>query len=87
MKTLIIITALAPLAAFVANDARAQDANAFNGNCKPYTEAAACDATKWCHFVNRKAITLPDGKMFQPKGYCGFRAGFKAAWTQGQATN
>ena len=88
MRSIIIVTALAPFAAFAANSAaRAQEAPAaFTGECKSYTEAASCDATKWCHFVNRKPVTLPDGKTYQPKGYCGFRAGFKAAWkdTQGK---
>lgn len=87
MKKLIIITALAPFMAYAANSAaRAQDATAFSGDCKAYAaDKATCDATKWCHFVQRKPVTLPDGQQFTPAAYCAFKAGFKQAWQQQQA--
>lgn len=84
---IIVIAAVAPLAAFAAQSAKAQEAKAFSGKCTEYAATKeACEATQWCHYVTRKAVTLPDGKTFTPKPYCAFRSGMKQAWnaTQGQ---
>lgn len=88
---LITIAAVAPFAAFALNSvARAQEApkTEFSGKCTDYSkDAAACDATGWCHQVTRKAITLPDGKTFTPPAYCAFKSGYGQAWKAKQAAN
>lgn len=82
MLKIIVIAAVAPLAVFAAQAAKAQE---FNGDCKVHAASReACVATKWCQFVQRKPITLPDGKTYTPAGYCAFKAGHKQAWQAAQ---
>ncbi len=74
------ITTTAFAALFVlAGSAGAQE---FKGDCKPFADKAACDTSGWCRWTDRKPVTLPTGQQFQPKGFCGFRPGFKAGWTE-----
>ena len=57
-------------------------AQEFKGDCKPYADKPACEASGWCRWTDRKPVTLPTGAQFQPKGFCGFRPGFKAGWKE-----
>ncbi len=71
--------ALSSLAVTLATTpAAAQD---FNGDCRTYTDQAACKATGWCLWRTTKPRTTPAGTTVAPKSSCAFRPGFKAAWT------
>ena len=72
LAALVIGSALAVCVA----QAEAQEAPA---KCNTTKDATACGTSGWCHWVNRKAVTLPTGQTITPPGYCAFRPGFKAA--------
>lgn len=73
--------AIALLLTLSISAASAQEAPKFAGDCKPFKDAAACQATQWCHWVQpKKAVALPNGQQFTRTASCGFKSGFKAGW-------
>lgn len=75
------ITVIGAALAYTATPGHAQE---FNGSCTAIKEQAACAASQWCHWSTAKPVTLPNGQVFTPKSFCGFKRGFKAGWTAQQ---
>lgn len=62
----------------LATAASAQD---FKGKCTDMkADKAACTASGWCRWTDRKPVLLPNGQNFTPPGYCGFKPGMKAGY-------
>ena len=52
----------------------------FNGKCTDFKQQADCAASGWCRWSVRKPITLPNGQVHTPAGYCAFKSGMKEGY-------
>lgn len=83
-KHIALAAILTTLATPVAAQTAAPAQPAFTGQCADYTPQgkAACIATAWCRWSERKPIALPNGHQFTPRGVCAFKPHYRQGLAQ-----
>lgn len=78
------MTRIAILAAIALVSSSSAFASEFSGKCTDYKAKGkeACVSTQWCRWSERKAITLPNGKVTPASGFCSFKPGLKQEWAR-----